>query len=209
MSGQEIVQQLRPLISVILETLSDILPELDEDYDLGENDSLHKLYEEFQNMIMPDDDNELVEMFLDGEGTEEEVDAILASTSEVSFLQHIHNITDKKPNSIRSDEWITLLRSHGWSSEGPLGSGGRTSGGSVFNLQTDRVNGNKDVKVTVTITNGVSGTLDLKDSQSQQTHSLYCDTTGTYTFKNVGARAGYIIVTNTSPVFMVNYPSGS
>lgn len=209
MTGQSIVTAVAPLITVILNTLSAIVP-TEREYDGMEgSDDVGKLYTEFQSYIMPDDDDELVNMFLDGNGTAEQLSQILNAHTEVSFLDHIKQITKQAPATINTAEWLQLLRSHGWSSEGPLGSGGRTSNGSIFNLQTTRVNGNKDVQVIVTVTNNISTTVALQDTQSSQTHSLYCDMVGTYTFANVGPRAGYIVVTNAYPGFMVNYPAGS
>lgn len=209
MTGREIVTAVAPVITVILDTLAAIMPD-EREYDGMEgSDDVFKLYTEFQSYIMPDDDDELVNLFLEGSGTEEQLAKILDSYTEISFLKHIHEVTKQAPEKINSAEWLHLLRSFGWSSEGPLGSGGHTTGGSIFNLETQRVNGNKDVQATITITNGVGSQFDLKDSQSQQTHSLYCDTVCSYTFQNVGPRAGFILVTNSSPSFMVSYPAGS
>ena len=211
MTGQAIIDALEPLITAILDTVPGFVP-TERDYTgmEGGND-LAKLYEEFQSNVMPVDDNRLVNMYLDGNGTEEELASILDSYSETSFLKHIEEVVKKKPDQIDSAEWLQLLRSFGWSSEGPLGSGGLTSNGSSFSLSVARINRNKDVIVAVTVLNDISCTLDLKDTQSNQTANIYCaaNNTTNYTFKNVGANAGRIIVTNATTAVFINYPAGS
>lgn len=209
MTGQAIVTAVAPVISVIIDTLEAIMP-TEREYDgMAGSDDVAKLYSEFQSYIMPDDDDELVNMFLDGNGTEEQLAKILDSYTEISFLKHIHEVTKQAPEKINSAEWLHLLRSYGWSSEGPLGSGGRTSGGSDFTMTAARVNRGNDVQVTVTVTNSVSGTVDLKDTQSNQTGSVYCDMVGTYTFQNVGANAGRVVATNSTAAYFVNYAAKS
>ncbi len=207
MTGRAIVTAVAPVITVIIETLADIVP-TEREYDGMEgSDDVAKLYAEFQSYIMPDDDDELVNMFLDGNGTEEELVKILDSYKEISFLKHVREVTKQAPEKISSAEWLQLLRSYGWSSEGPLGSGGRTSNGSDFTMTATRVNRGNDVQVTVTVTNNISTTVDIKDTQSNQTGSVYCDMVGTYTFRNVGASAGTVLATNSSTAYFVSYPA--
>ena len=210
-TGKEIVDELEALITVILDTVPGFMPD-ERDYDgmEGTND-LSKLYKEFQSYIMPDDDNELVNMFLDASGTEEQLAQILDSYSEISFAQHIQEVTKQDPNKIDSAEWLRILRSFGWSNEGPLGNGGLTSNGSSFTLAATRVNRNKDVKVTVTVTNNIATTVDLKDTQSNQTKNLSCHQYAStdYTFRNVGQNAGRIVVTNATTAVFINYPSSA
>ena len=78
---------------------------------------------------MPDDDNELVNLFLDGNGTEHELIQILSNFTEVSFLAHTEAIARKDPKTITSGEWLQFLRCHGWSNEGPFSDGGGTTTG--------------------------------------------------------------------------------
>ena len=129
MTGRAIVTAVDPLITVILDTLSAIVP-TEREYDGMEgSDDVSKLYTEFQSNIMPDDDNELVNLFLDGNGTEHELIQILSNFTEVSFLAHTEAIARKDPKTITSGEWLQFLRCHGWSNEGPISDGGGTTTG--------------------------------------------------------------------------------
>ena len=80
---------------------------------------------------MPEDDLELVNLFLDGNTTDEQLGAILDLdlNPEISFWEHVATVTHKKPDEIKTAEWMQLLRSYGWSSEGPMGDGGGTKTG--------------------------------------------------------------------------------
>lgn len=206
MTGQAIVTAIEPLITVILDTVPGFVPD-EREYDgmAGGND-LAKLYQEFHSYTMPDDDNELVNLFLDGNGTQKQLEAILDSYSEVPFLTHMREVTKKKPNQIDTAEWLQLLRSFGWSDEGPLGAGGMTSNGATFTLSAARVNNNA-VKVTVTVTNGIATTVNLKNSQTQATGSVTTSTSGSYTFNNVGTSGGQVVATNSTSNTFVTYPA--
>ena len=129
MLGQAILDDLAPLITVVLDTLTDVLPT--EKYYTGMEGSneLSALFTEFQNSELPDDDLELVNLFLNGYSTDEQTDAFLERSSEISFREHVATVTHKKPVEIKTAEWIQLLRSHGWSSEGPMGDPGGTTTG--------------------------------------------------------------------------------
>ena len=129
MLGQAILDDLAPLITVVLDTLSDILP--DEKYYTGMDGSndLSALFTEFQSSELPDDDLELVNLFLAGDSTDEQTEAFLERDSEISFWEHVATVTSKKKEEIKTAEWMQLLRSHGWSSEGPMGDGGATTTG--------------------------------------------------------------------------------
>lgn len=129
MTGRGIVTAVAPLITVILDTLAAIVP-TQRDYDgMFGSDDVGKLYTEFQSNIMPDDDNELVNLFLDGNGTEEELVQLLSNYTEISFLTHTEEVIRQDPKTITSAEWLQLLRSHGWSNEGPISDGGGTTTG--------------------------------------------------------------------------------
>ncbi len=129
MTGRAIVTAVAPLITVILDTLAAIVPTERDYIGMEGSDDVSKLYSEFQSYIMPDDDNEMVNLFLDGNGTEEEFVQILSNYAEISFLTHTEEVIRQDPKTITSAEWLQLLRSHGWSNEGPIGdSGGTTTG---------------------------------------------------------------------------------
>ncbi|MBK7897231.1 MAG: hypothetical protein IPJ90_20565 [Anaerolineaceae bacterium] len=66
---------------------------------------------------------------MDGVATDEDEDAILESSPDISFWEHVTSVTHKKREEIKTAEWMQLLRSHGWSSEGPLSDGGATTTG--------------------------------------------------------------------------------
>ena len=129
MLGQAILDDLAPLITVILDTLADILPAEKQFTGMDGTDDVSQLYAEFQSYKMPDDDLELVNTFLEGKMTDEEVKAILKHDPEVSFKAHVEAETSQKPEKIKTAEWMQLLRSYGWSSEGPIGDGGATTTG--------------------------------------------------------------------------------
>ncbi|WP_420644865.1 hypothetical protein [Candidatus Leptofilum sp.] len=205
MTGQAIVTAIEPLITVILETVPGFVPDEREYNGMEGGNDLSKLYQEFHSYTMPNDDNELVNLFLDGTGTQKQLDEILGSYAEVPFLTHIREVTKKKPNKIDSAEWLQLLRSYGWSDEGPLGSGGITSNGARFTLSATRDGNN--VTVTVTITNGINATVDLKCVQTNQTGSVTTSTSGSYTFSNVGSSGGQVIATNSTQNTFVTYPA--
>lgn len=139
--GQAILDDLAPLITVVLDTLSDILPT--EKYYTGMDGSndLSVLFTEFQNSELPDDDLELINLFLEGNSTDEQTDAILERSSEISFWDHVSTVTSKKKEAIKTAEWMQLLRSHGWSSEGPIGHGGSTTTGTGGSGSGDDGNG--------------------------------------------------------------------
>lgn len=124
--GQAILDDLAPLITVILDTLADILPEEKEYVGMAGSDDVSKLFDEFQSYEMPDDDLELVNLFLDGQATDEQIETIFGNSAEISFKEHVAAETNKKPETIKTAEWMQLLRSHGWSNEGPIGDGGGT-----------------------------------------------------------------------------------
>jgi hypothetical protein len=129
MTGRAIVTAVAPLITVILETLAAIVPTTRTSDIMTGSDDVSKLYTEFQSEIMPDNDNELVNLFLDGNGTEEQLVQILDNYTEVSFLTHIREVAKQPPEKINSAEWLELLRCHGWSNEGPISDGGGTTTG--------------------------------------------------------------------------------
>ncbi|MCA9954776.1 MAG: hypothetical protein H6657_02090 [Ardenticatenaceae bacterium] len=124
--GQAILDELTPLITVILDTMVDILPTKKEFTGMNITDDVSQLYTEFQGYKMPDDDLELVNRFLEGNATDEEVTAILTSNPKISFKKHIAAETRQKPEKIKTAEWMQLLRSYGWSNEGPIGDDGGT-----------------------------------------------------------------------------------
>ncbi len=128
-NGQAILDELAPLITVILDTLSAIVPTEKEYTGMVGSDDVSLLYSEFEGYDMPDDDIELVNMFLDGEGTDEQLGAILESNPEISFKDHVAEATHLELDKISSAEWMQLLRSFGWSSEGPMSDGGATTTG--------------------------------------------------------------------------------
>ncbi|WP_420632074.1 hypothetical protein [Candidatus Leptofilum sp.] len=205
MTGQAIVTAIEPLITAILDTVPGFVPD-EREYDgMESSNDVSKLYQEFHSYIMPDDDNELVNLFLDGTGTQKQLDTILDSYSEVPFLTHIREVAKKKPTEIDTAEWLLLLRSFGWSDEGPLGSGGITSNGATFNLSAARVNNN--VTVTVTVTNNINATVNLKCVRTNQTKSVTTSTTGSCTFNNVGSSGGQVIATNSTQNTFVTYPA--
>lgn len=126
-TGRAIVTAVDPLITVILDTVAAIVP-TEREYDgMAGSDDVFKLYTEFQSYIMPDDDNELVNLFLDGDGTEEQLVHILSNYTEISFLTHTEEVARQDPKTITSAEWLQFLRCHGWSNEGPVGHGGGTT----------------------------------------------------------------------------------
>lgn len=127
--GQTILDDLAPLITIILNTLTDILPEEKEYIGMENSNDVSLLFTEFQSYEMPDDDLDLVNSFLDGVATDEDEDAILESSPDISFWEHVTSVTHKKREEIKTAEWMQLLRSHGWSSEGPLSDGGATTTG--------------------------------------------------------------------------------
>ncbi|MBK8905832.1 MAG: hypothetical protein IPM53_31915 [Anaerolineaceae bacterium] len=127
--GQAVLDDLAPLITVILDSLADILPDKKEYVGMEGSNDVSKLYDEFQGYEMPDDDLELVNLFLDGQATDEQIETIFASSAEISFKEHVAVETKKKPEKIKTAEWMQLLRSHGWSDEGPIGDDGGTRTG--------------------------------------------------------------------------------
>lgn len=127
--GQAILDDLAPLITVILDTLADILPDEKVYVGMEGSNDVSKLFDEFQGYEMPDDDLELVNLFLDGQATDEQIETIFFNSAEISFKDHVAAETNKKPDTIKTAEWMQLLRSHGWSSEGPMGDGGATTTG--------------------------------------------------------------------------------
>lgn len=130
MSGQAVVTAVAPLINVIIETLQDIVPTSRDHSGMEGSDDVSKLYTEFQSFIMPEDDNQLVNMFLEGTGTTKQLNDIIDSYSEIPFHEYIHRLTKQKPDKISSAQWLHYLRSYGWSDEGPMGDpGGTTAGG--------------------------------------------------------------------------------
>ena len=129
MLGQAILDDLAPLITVILDTLTDILPAEKEYTGMENSNDVSLLFTEFQSYEMPDDDLELVNSFLNGNATDEEEEAIMEHNTEISFWEHVTSVTHKKRDEMKTAEWMQLLRSHGWSNEGPLSDGGATTTG--------------------------------------------------------------------------------
>ena len=206
MTGKAIVTAIEPLITAILETVPSFVPDEREFAGMEGGDDISKLYDEFHSYTMPDDDNELVNLFLDGNGTEAQLDQILDSYKGTPFLTHIRNVTKKTPDKIDTAEWLQFLRSFGWSDEGPLGAGGMTSNGAIFNLTAARVNNNA-VTITVTVTNSINATVNLKCVKTNVTQSVTTSTSGSTTFNNVGTRGGQVIATNSTQNTFIAYPA--
>ncbi|GJM42735.1 MAG: hypothetical protein DHS20C20_30170 [Ardenticatenaceae bacterium] len=205
-TGKEIVNELEALITVILETVPGFVP--DERYFDGMEgtDDLSKLYQEFQGYIMPDDDNELVNMFLDGTGSEKQLARILDSYSDISFAQHIQEVTKRDPKKINSAEWLHILRSFGWSNEGPLGSiGGTLSGGGTISATAQRTNNNNDLLVSVSLSGAQQG-LNVNLGLGSNVTTIYCDPQNAHTFSDVGTRGGVVVISgNGIPNLFLRY----
>lgn len=163
-TGQGILDTLQPLLDVVLDVLSAVIPQgkntawsvdilNEEDIDfysanfedpeiaeiiegLNPDNVLAYLYLQFYKNAYPQDDDELMTILsvLISENLPENMDLEALEQLEKkygergnTFEERIEKIAGKAANVLCTEEWVHLFLFEGWSDEGPLGSGGKTT----------------------------------------------------------------------------------